>query len=386
MTAAVHRACQALHAALYESGTSPGAVGAPLALSLLRTVPRRDYDARVTDEHSSLRAPWHAAEPAGVRVKPEPTDDDADAKPRAVTAHRLPLPPDVKPDVKPASAGGDGAKSGVQLAHVGATSTLHATESRLGRDATATKLVDMSGGQWCTPAEIGAASASLCAFYDRIYEADSDAARLGRTFVALLLEPAALAVELAVARCDAALEVREIGRLALGSASPSADEQRAVSAHVEHLTVNLFAGCPELALRVADLPESGARALFVLLAHGELVFGRESRESAVRTRLDAFRHNSALECALGSRHALLWGVCRAALDQCDSNHADALRHTLLLALDAAQTHVAAMRQPYNASSANLATLRVVQRALRHADLPLPRRRREHAPPRPELAL
>jgi len=377
MTAAVHAACRELCAAL---GATEGSAHVPLVASLLRSVlPFRDYDARVTDEQSSLRAPWHAREPEGVCVKREPTDAPEIAPPP-------PPPRDVKPTAhlpsEPPLLRG-------QLEAATSIATLSAVESRMGDDTTATKTVDMSGGQWCTPDEVFVGARSLCEFFDRVYEVtaphNGPVTQLARTFVALLLEPAALAVELAVARSDRALEQRELERLRR-NASPTEDHARAVSAHIEHLTVNLFAGCPELALRVSDLPASGVRALFVLLAHGALVFGRESHDSALRTRLDAFRHNSALEEALGSRAALIWGVCRATLDQSDASHADAMRHTLLLALDAAQTRVAGMRQPYNASPANLATLREVQQLLRAADLPLPRARREHAPQRAELVI
>lgn len=366
MSSLVHTACDVLHQSLFAGGPG-GALRAPLAVALLRTVlPARDYDNRASDEHSSLRAPWHAEQPEGVRVKRE--GESEEKKPEAPPAAR-----DVKGNMHQLDA------------H--APSTLHATESRIGNDATATKMVDMSGGQWCTPQEIRHAADSLRAVFDTIYETahESEALRLSRTFVALLLEPASLAIELAVARRDDALERRELQRLRRWT-PPSDDEQRAVATYVEHLTVNFFAGCPELAFRVNELPADGLRALFVLLAHGSLVFGRESNDSAVRTRLDAFRHNSALERALGSRGPLIWGVCCAALDQCEPNYADALRHTLLLALDAAQTRISAMRQPYNASADHLETLRSVQGKLHAANLPLPRRRREHAPARPQMQI
>lgn len=184
--------------------------------------------------------------------------------------------------------------------------------------------------------------------------ARSDVAKLARTIVILLLEPIALRIISVVQRPDADVLAREMARLSSGE-KPSVEDRRAMNRHVQMLSINLFAGLPELALDLIKLESPAVlRAVYFFVVFSEVLFVTRE-ESATTHVLDDFRHNSVLEKLLERGEFIGRTLC-ALLRGVNEAYRLTLRKRLMMALDAAMSEVSAMRQPYNRSPANIERL------------------------------
>lgn len=189
------------------------------------------------------------------------------------------------------------------------------------------------------------------------------AAKIARSILTLLLEPADLCVELRVQKPNAALEARERARLVRTLAAPddtidapSNDEVRDMNVHVNSCTVNLFAGCPELAFDVTRTFDVVAlKALFFFVTFSPVLFATRESASCTATHLADFRHNSLLERSI-DRCALLSGVFGALLQRSARGMQLTLRQTLAMAFDDALSELAAMQQPFNNNPQNIGIL------------------------------
>jgi len=189
--------------------------------------------------------------------------------------------------------------------------------------------------------------------------ARSDIAKLARTIVILLLEPLALRIVNVVQRPDADLMARELTRLH-SDAPPSVEDRRAMNRHVLTLNVNLFAGCPEFALDMVKLESPRVlRAVYFLVVFSSLLFAT-CTETATSHVMDDFRHNGELE-RLVDRGELIGRTLCSLLRGVEAAYRLTLRKRLVMAIDAAMSEVAAMRQPYNRSPQNIERLCVAKR-------------------------
>jgi len=194
----------------------------------------------------------------------------------------------------------------------------------------------------------------MTAFMHDARVARSEVAKLARTIVILLLEPVALRITSVVQRPDAELMARESARLLSGE-PPSVEDRRAMNRHVLTLHANLFAGCPEFALDLVKLESPPVlRAVYFFVVFSDVLFATR-QETATSHVLDDFRHNGELE-RLIDRGALVGHTLCALLRGVDVAYRLTLRKRLTMALDAAMSDVASMRQPYNRSPTNIERL------------------------------
>lgn len=380
----LHNACAELIDGLGWHAAADGAVSIDasnvfVANTFFRSLmPYRDYDRRelsaLSKREVSLQSVVFArprtSEPS---VKTEPESDEV-ARTATTTTDAKP-PVSIMGKRKRDESGGAQrpATNIISLSEMPEVQVKIEETKTLGADATATTVSDSNAAEVRLAMAKGAieATAAIRARLASVFMRDariarSDISKLARTIVVLLLEPISLRVVSVIQRPDGELMARETARLRTG-APPSVDDRRAMNRHVLTLSVNLFAGCPEFALDLVKLEQPQVlRAVYFMVVFSALLFAT-SVETATSHVLDDFRHNGELE-RLVERGALVGRTLCALLRGVDVAYRLTLRKRLLMALDAAMSEVAAMRQPYNASPANIERLLAARRMVNEYDL------------------
>jgi hypothetical protein len=323
--------------------TNPHESAVFMANTVFRSLlPWRDYDRRVQTPLSKREASLKSivfAPRKTVTIKEEPREEVTNKRKREDEKGTNIIALDEMPDVQVKSE----------------------EKQNLGDHTTATTISDANTAEKRAVMQKGVieATAALRVRIGAVFVRDantgrSEVAKLARTIVILLLEPFSLRIVSVIQRPDDELVQRESARL-ITNTPLTVEDQRAMNRHVLSLSINLFAGLPELAVDMIKLESSAVlKAAYFFVVFSELLFATCTKSSTQHV-MDDFRHNSELEHIV-DRGELIGATLCALLRGVETHYRLTLRRRLMMAVDTAISEVSSMRQPYNNSPANIARL------------------------------